>query len=220
MFTGLVQDCGRIVDRRRVDGGWEICVETRLPKDHLKVGASIAVDGVCLTVTECSFADLSQVRFFLGPVTLKKSTFEARLSEEEETFLVNLEPALRQGDPLGGHLVLGHVDRLAQVSAFARKGDSFELRLKFQPEDLRYLVREGSVAVRGISLTIAEVEFAAHEILIMVIPHTYKVTNLRELKLGDLVEVEVDSHVKTIVQCVERMLPAVVQKLNSGSPIF
>jgi riboflavin synthase len=193
MFTGIVQDLGRIVSResRGVDARLTIGTD-RLKLTNVAIGDSICVQGVCLTVTSLTgnafTADVSHE-------TLSLTT----IGELQVNAPVNLEPSLRAGDPLGGHLVSGHVDGVARVTALAQDGDS--LRMTFDvPKDLaRYIARKGSVAVDGVSLTVNEVGGTTFGVNLIL--HTQTVTTLGRLKVGSRVNLEVDP----IARYVERL---------------
>ena len=194
MFTGIVQDVGRVQERGKRGGDARIVVAfDRLDPAGIRVGDSICVQGVCLTVTEllghAFAADVS--RETLSLTTLGDLTVGSP---------VNLETSLRAGDPLGGHLVSGHVDGVAQVVAIS--GDARSLRLKIAvPSELgRYIARKGSVAVDGVSVTINEVEGAVFGVNI--IPHTQAVTTLGRLTVGARVNLEVDQ----VARYVEQLL--------------
>jgi riboflavin synthase len=193
MFTGIVQDVGRVTAREaRGDTRLTIGVD-RLVLARTAIGDSICVQGCCITVvgiTGKSFqADLSRE-------TLSLTT----LGELELGSAVNLEPALRAGDALGGHLVSGHVDGVAQVTA--RSIDARSMRLTFAaPEPLaRYIARKGSVTLDGVSLTINEVEGSSFGVNL--IPHTQQVTTLGRLDVGMRVNLEIDQ----VARYIERML--------------
>jgi riboflavin synthase len=193
MFTGIVQDVGRVTAREaRGDTRLTISVD-RLDLARTAIGDSICVQGCCITVvgiTGQSFqADLSRE-------TLSLTT----LGELELGSAVNLEPALRAGDALGGHLVSGHVDGVAQVTA--RSIDARSMRLTFAaPEPLaRYIARKGSVTIDGVSLTINEVEGSSFGVNL--IPHTQQVTTLGRLDVGLRVNLEIDQ----VARYIERML--------------
>jgi riboflavin synthase len=193
MFTGIVQDVGRVTAREaRGDTRLTISVD-RLDLARTAIGDSICVQGCCITVvgiTGKSFqADLSRE-------TLSLTT----LGELELGSAVNLEPALRAGDALGGHLVSGHVDGVAQVTA--RSIDARSMRLTFAaPEPLaRYMARKGSVTIDGVSLTINEVEGSSFGVNL--IPHTQQVTTLGRLDVGMRVNLEIDQ----VARYIERML--------------
>ena len=194
MFTGIVQDVGRIQERGKRGGDARMVVAfERLDPAGIRVGDSICVQGVCLTVTEllgrAFAADVSRE-------TLSLTT----LGDLAVGSPVNLETSLRAGDPLGGHLVSGHVDGVAQVVAVS--GDARSLRLKIAvPSELaRYIARKGSIAVDGVSLTINEVEDAVFGVNI--IPHTQAVTTLGKLAGGARVNLEVDQ----VARYVEQLL--------------
>jgi riboflavin synthase len=193
MFTGIVQDLGRLESRERRGGDeWLTIATDKLDLSRVAVGDSICVQGVCLTVTELrgkSFAaDASNE-------TLSLTT----LGELAPGAVVNLEPALRAGDALGGHLVSGHVDGVAQVTETSR--DARSLRVSFSvPHALaRYIARKGSVTIDGVSLTINEVN--GDTFGVNLIPHTQEVTTLGRLQVGTRVNLEVDQ----IARYVERL---------------
>jgi riboflavin synthase len=196
MFTGIIQDLGKVVSReaRGVDVRLTIATQ-RLKLSDVAVGDSICVQGVCLTATSISgntfAADVSNE-------TLSLTT----LGTLQTNAPVNLEPSLRAGDPLGGHLVSGHVDGIATVTALARDGDS--LRVTFEaPEALaRYIARKGSVTIDGVSLTVNEVSGASFGVNL--IPHTQAVTTLGRLTAGARVNLEIDQ----VARYVERLLAA------------
>jgi riboflavin synthase len=196
LFTGIIQDVGRIhsVEARGGD------VRLGIAADHLdlgrqRIGDSIAVAGVCLTLVgvEGAVFQADVSRETLGLTTLGEAVAGRR---------VNLEPALRAGDPLGGHLVSGHVDGVASV--LTRSGDarSQRLRLRAPAELARYLARKGSVALDGVSLTVNAV--AGAEFDINLVPHTLAVTTLGEFQPGTRVNIEID----TMARYVERLLGA------------
>lgn len=200
MFTGIVQDVGQ-VERRETRGGDVRLVigGTRLTAALLKVGDSVCVQGCCLTVTALeagSFgADVS--RETLAVTTLGGLAVGAR---------VNLEPALRAGEPLGGHLVSGHVDAVARLAASRADARSQRLTFTVPVPLMRYIAPKGSVAVDGVSLTVNEVEGATFGVNI--IPHTQSVTTLGALTVGSAVNLEVDQ----IARYLERLLP------HAGAP--
>jgi len=193
MFTGIVRELGRV---EAVDGGEEgISLGVRAPETAagVAVGDSVALGGVCLTVT--GVAD--GVLFFQTvPETLQRSSLH-RLAPG---VAVNVEPALRAGEALGGHLVQGHVDGVGRVRAATPDGDGVRVDVEAPRELLRYFVEKGSIAVDGVSLTVAglgEDSFA-----VALIPHTLAVTTLGSLRPGDEVNLEVD----VLAKYVERLL--------------
>ena len=182
MFTGIVRERGRVVSAESNGGG----VHLRIAAPETAgaaLGDSIAVSGCCLTVTA---ADGETLEFDAVPETIARTT----LGGLEPGAEVNLEPALRAGEPLGGHFVQGHVDGRARVQALEREGEGSRLRLQLPPELHRYCVEKGSLAVDGVSLTIAALYEGGVEIAL--VPFTLEHTTLGALAPGDEVNVEVD----------------------------
>jgi riboflavin synthase len=198
MFTGLVQAVGQL---QRCSGGVELLIPagSHLDPAGLQLGDSVAVDGVCLTVTHRSAqgfkADVSEE-------TLSRTTLSAKADRRG---WVNLEPALRLADRLGGHLVSGHVDGLGTVVAVEQQPASWRLVLRWQdPSYGRYVCEKASVAVDGISLTVADCSADGAEFWIAVIPHTWSSTTLQHLRAGDAVNLEAD----LLAKYTERLLAA------------
>ena len=183
VFTGIVQERGRVAS---FDGG-RLIVESRI---EAEVGDSVAVDGVCLTVTEARNGTLA---FDVMVETLSR----AKLFGAQ----VNLEPALRAGDPLGGHYVQGHVDGVGTVRSVDPEGDGRRVWIDAEPELLRYLVEKGSITVEGVSLTVAELD--AEGFAVALVQHTLAATTLGGLAPGDKVNLETD----VLAKYVERLLP-------------
>ena len=196
MFTGIVQDMGRIValEPRAGDVRLRVAVE-RLPLDAVRSGDSIAVSGVCLTVVE---HDAGGFAADVSNETLSLTT----LGDLAPGSSVNLEPALRAGDPLGGHLVSGHVDGVGRVVSLAQDARSWRIRFETPPDIARYVARKGSIAIDGVSLTVNEVE--GREFGINIIPHTWQVTTIGGYAPGRRVNLEIDP----IARYVERLLAA------------
>ncbi len=168
-------------------------VSTRLDLGVVKVGDSISVDGVCLTVVKMSGTTFTVE---VSPETLQRST----LAAAGQGYSVNLETALRMSDPLGGHLVSGHVDGTGEILEVASEGNSWRYRFRVPREISRFLVEKGSVAVDGVSLTVAEC--GEGEFSVSVIPHTAQSTVLGRKKAGDRVNLEND----IIAKYVEKFL--------------
>ena len=196
MFTGIVQDMGRIValEPRAGDVRLRVAVE-RLPLDAVRSGDSIAVSGVCLTVVE---HDAGGFAADVSNETLSLTT----LGDLAPGSSVNLEPALRAGDPLGGNLVSGHVDGVGRVVSLAQDARSWRIRFETPPDIARYVARKGSIAIDGVSLTVNEVE--GREFGINIIPHTWQVTTIGGYAPGRRVNLEIDP----IARYVERLLAA------------
>lgn len=183
MFTGIVTDIGtvRAVEQR---GDTRAEIGTGYDLSSLARGASIACDGVCLTVTDKG-ADWFAVD--ISAETLSKTTLGAWASGRR----VNLERALRVGDELGGHIVSGHVDGLAEVVSVAPEGDSRRIRLRAPERLAGFIAPKGSVALNGTSLTVNEVEGA--EFGINLIPHTLQATTWGDIRQGDAINLEIDT---------------------------
>jgi len=194
VFTGIVLDVGKVVSRESRGGDTRIVIAfDRLDASSINVGDSICVQGCCLTAVE-----------------LRDHTFAADVSRETLSLTtlgdlspgspVNLEPSLKAGDPLGGHLVSGHVDGVAEIAAMSGDARSTRIEVSVPPALARYIARKGSVAIDGVSLTVNEVQGATFGVNL--IPHTQAVTTLGALGVGTRVNLEVDQ----IARYVERLL--------------
>lgn len=193
MFTGIIQDVGRVVSREARGVDTRLVIATsQLDLSSAAIGDSISVQGTCLTataLTKSSFtADVSHE-------TLSLTT----LGELQPGAPVNLEPALRAGDRLGGHLVSGHVDGIARVVSTGKDGDSLRVKVSVPVELARYIARKGSVTLDGVSLTVNEVE--GETFGVNLIPHTQAVTTLGRLQPGARLNLEVDQ----MARYVERL---------------
>jgi riboflavin synthase len=195
VFTGIVRERGRLVGRNGGPDGAELVVEAPETAAGTSVGDSVALDGVCLTATDVSDG---RIAFHAVAETLRRST----LSALEPGAELNVEPALRAGEPLGGHYVQGHVDGVGRVAAATPEGDGLRLRLEVPPELLRYCVEKGSLAVQGVSLTIAALSGDGVEIAL--VPHTLAATTLAALRPGAEVNLEVDVLAKYVERLVAR----------------
>lgn len=188
MFTGIVTDRGRIASRED-RGDTRFVIETAYEVEGIDMGASIACSGCCLTVVETGRTESGRGWFAVeaSGETLSKTT----LGSWQEGTGLNLERALKLGDELGGHFVLGHVDGVAEIVGRAPEGDS--LRFTFRPpaEFMKYIAPKGSVVLDGVSLTINEVEEGTFGVNI--IPHTAEVTGFGDAKPGDRINLEVDA---------------------------
>jgi len=180
MFTGLIETTGKVVEIER-RGVWRLTIASALPQ--LDIGSSIAVNGACLTVV------FSKKGFFSVEVmreTLERTNLSLLKIGDE----VNLERPLKVGDRLEGHFVLGHVDCMGKITQLIHEGDSRRMWLSVPEEYVDYIVPKGSVAIDGVSLTIASIEGSSFSVAL--IPHTLRVTNLGHRKVGDLVNLEFD----------------------------
>jgi riboflavin synthase len=195
VFTGIVRERGTVVSAEPTEAGVRLLVEAPETAAGTVVGDSIAIDGVCLTAT-----DVADGRFAFDavPETLSRSTLE-RLQAGAE---VNLEPAVRAGEPLGGHYVQGHVDGLGRVRNVRREGEGLRVTIEAPAGFLRYCVEKGSVAVQGVSLTIAELHEDAFAVAL--VPHTLEATTLGTLAIGDAVNLEADVLAKYVERLTQR----------------
>ncbi len=195
MFTGIVRELGRIVSAEGGGGGRTLVVEAAASASQLGVGDSISIDGCCLTAESVEGAWIS---VHAVPETLARSTL-GRLSVGDA---VNVEPAVRAGEPLGGHYVQGHVDAVGRVQSVEAEGEGLRVFVEAPPEVLRYCVEKGSIALDGVSLTIAEL--AGDSFAVALVPHTLEATTLSALAPGLEVNLEAD----VLAKYVERLLEA------------
>jgi len=195
MFTGIVRERGRVT---AIDGGADgvrLRIDAPATAAEIAIGDSVAVGGVCLTAVGVDGTELS---FDAVPETLSRTVL-GRLRPGAE---VNVEPALRAGEPLGGHVMQGHVDGVGRVRSVEPEGDGSRIWLDAPPDVLRYCVTKGSVAVDGTSLTVAALDDAGFAVAL--IPHTLSETTLGALEPGDEVNLEAD----VLAKYVERLLPS------------
>jgi len=195
VFTGIVREVGRVAS---IEGGPDgVRIEIDAPataKSGVALGDSVAINGCCLTIVATMNGRLA---FDAVPETLSRTALEQLAPGSR----VNLEPALRAGDPLGGHYVQGHVDGVGRVRATAPEGDGKRIWIDAAPDVLRYVVDKGSITVQGTSLTVAGLDDAGFAVAL--IPHTLAETTLDELSPGDRVNLETD----VLAKYVERLLP-------------
>ncbi|HEY7398140.1 MAG TPA: riboflavin synthase [Gaiellaceae bacterium] len=193
MFTGLIREVGRVA---AIDGGADgvrLTIEAPETARAAQLGDSVALSGVCLTVVDRTDGRLA---FDAVPETLARSSLQTL----EPGSRVNVEPALRAGEPLGGHYVQGHVDGVGEVRSVAPEGDGRRIWFDAPPELMRYVVEKGSVAVEGTSLTVADLDDVGFAVAL--IPHTLGETTLGDLEPGDRVNLEAD----VLAKYVEKLL--------------
>lgn len=185
MFTGIIEELGII---RQITTN-RIQIECKNITDDIQLGDSIAVNGVCLTVVdfgkEFFTADISQE-------TIKVTTF----SNSKVGDVVNLERAMRADGRFGGHIVSGHVDSQGKCISINNYNNFYNLEIELEPEQTKYVVKKGSITINGISLTVSDI--SDNKITFAIIPHTFENTNLKTLKQGDFVNIEVDIFAKYI----------------------
>jgi riboflavin synthase len=192
MFTGLIEEVGTVVAVRARDQGTELQIAAPGTAKHVTPGESVAVNGCCLTLTSCR----SDLTFDL----LEETIARTNLHDLRQDSPVNLERALRADGRVGGHFVQGHVDCVAAIVAFAAKGADFRLEIELPENSRHYVAPKGSIAVNGISLTVADV--LPTSFVVWIIPYTKRHTNLDRATIGDLVNLEFD----VLAKYVERMV--------------
>lgn len=199
MFTGIIQETGTVASVQQADAGIQLTIRCRATARGLKLGDSVAVNGCCLTVVRLSGKGAERsVRFDL----LRETWERTNLQFATPGALVNLERPLAVGGRLDGHFVTGHVDGVGHITRWERSGADHVLDIAAPADVRRYVVFKGSIAVDGISLTVAGVTKRGFRLWI--IPHTFAVTALRERKVGDAVNLEAD----LLGKYVERFLAA------------
>jgi riboflavin synthase len=200
MFTGLVEELGEVVSLERlISGGVQLTLRAPLIAPETHLGDSVAVNGCCLTVAA---KPEGLLRFDLLQETLSRTS----LGGVQAGGGVNLERALAAGGRFGGHFVQGHVDCTAAVLALDSKGADLRLEVALPKEAGRYLVEKGSIAVDGISLTVADLR--TESFVLWIIPHTLERTNLGSRRVGDLVNLEYDMLAKYVERMLAQRLPA------------
>ena len=179
MFTGIIEESGKI----RTITQDKITVIAKTVLEDTKLGDSIAVNGVCLTVTKLG-SDYFEAD--VSPETMRVTALETLKTGS----IVNLERAVQVGSRLGGHIVSGHIDGLGRTKLIKKEGSFYNLSIELPPELTKYVAKKGSITIDGISLTVADIQGA--DITIAIIPHTFENTNLKTLKVGDFVNTETD----------------------------
>lgn len=196
MFTGIVAASCEIVSTDQGEEVRSIVVDLSGYDDDLEIGASVAIDGVCMTVV--SSLD-GHVRFEAIPETLERTTI-GLLKQGNQ---VNIERSLRMGDELGGHILSGHVMTTARILQRTQKGEGIDLLIEHQVETKPYILEKGYVAIDGMSLTVGEVESEGFNLHI--IPETLRITTIGAKAEGDLVNIEVDSRTQAVVDTIRSM---------------
>ena len=186
MFTGIVQNLGDVMSFKN----GELEISTFLDLSDCKIGSSVCCNGVCLTATEINFrGDQYIFKVNVGEETQKRTNFS--IQEFNKLAKINIEKSLKIGDEISGHFVYGHIDRTTNITNINKLDNSWEFYFQnFKNKDKNFIVEKGSIAINGISLTIAKVD--NNNFSISVIPHTFNNTNLRYLKKQDLVNIEFD----------------------------
>jgi len=195
VFTGIVREIGRVVETEGDGERRTLVVEAAETASGTAVGDSVAIDGVCLTAES---VDGGRMTFHAVAETLGRTTLGGIRRGDE----INIEPALRAGEPLGGHLVQGHVDGLGRIGSVEAEGDGLRVVVEAPPEILRYCVEKGSITVDGVSLTVAELLDDAFAVAL--VPQTLSATTLGDVVPGQPVNLEVDVLAKYVERLVSR----------------
>ena len=199
VFTGIIQEKAKLVKVSRFEDFSQIEIETS-PKfiDGIQTGASVSVDGVCLTVTSI---DDNRLTFDIIVETLNVTT----LSELESSDLVNLERAARLGDEIGGHLISGHVSGIVTINKIEKTPNNHIIFFEAPDYLIKYIFSKGYVSLNGISLTIGEVNNAKNTFSVYLIPETLRVTTMEEKKVGDKINLEIETQTKNMVDLLGQM---------------
>lgn len=197
MFTGIIEETGNVLSFKSGTQSWRLVVSAQVTLGDAAIGDSIAVNGCCLTIVKF---DATTLEFDVLAESRRLTTFQTI----EAGGVVNLERAARFNGKMGGHFVTGHIDGVGRIVILERRGADTYLRVKTPPGGGRYLVHKGSVAIDGISLTVAEVE--ADEFAVWLIPHTLSATNLHAKSVGDGVNLEFDQLGKYVEKLVAPVL--------------
>lgn len=200
MFTGIIEEIGHIKEIKFIPDGKQLNIRAAIVTDDTKIGDSISVNGVCLTVIKAA-----KDHFWAEAVgeTLKKTTINLL----KNGTAVNLERALKLQSRLGGHIVQGHINAIGRITNITKLGDNYLLEFNIPDGIRKYIINEGSICVDGISLTVAEIR--NNIVKISVIPHTWQNTNLQDRKIGDKINIETD----VLAKYIENML-----KFSNNTP--
>ena len=190
MFTGIIQDIGKIVKITKKDNSLQLTINllSHTPTEFvgIKLGDSIAINGVCLTITSISGPKNRHVTFDAVPETVKRTTLGTlRLKDS-----INIESAIRAGEPLGGHFVQGHIDTIGTISSIRKQGSEYLMQIRCPPKITASIIEKGSIAIDGVSLTVVNVE--SNHFSVALIPFTLTHTILGKKKVGDVVNIELD----------------------------
>jgi riboflavin synthase len=193
MFTGIVRELGVLAGTEEAGAGRRLVVRAPETAAHTSAGDSVSINGCCLTATAI---DAGSIAFDAVPETLARST----LGDLEPEDQVNVEPAIRAGEALGGHYVQGHVDAVGRIQSVEAEGEGLRVFVEAPGDVLRYCVEKGSITIDGVSLTVAEL--APNAFAVALVPHTLAATTLAALKPGQRVNLEAD----VLAKYVERLL--------------
>ena len=195
MFTGIIEETGELIEIIDTGEFRTIRIQGNSVFDDLTLGSSIAVNGVCLTVRSIS-------RNVFSAEMSRETLDRTSLGDLVQGTIVNLERPMRADSRFGGHIVQGHVDGVGRILKFDREGDAWDLEIRFPEPSSRYIVKKGSIAVDGISLTVASLR-GSNVFSVAIIPHTFENTNLKAAKAGDSVNLEFDVLAKYVENLIK-----------------
>ena len=199
VFTGIVQEKARLLRVKKLKDFSSIEIESSLDfMRGIKIGASVSIDGVCLTVTSINEKSLT---FDIIVETLKVTN----LSNLEKSDLVNLERAARFGDEIGGHIISGHVSGTVKISKIEKTINNHILSFKTSNDLIKYIFPKGYVSLNGISLTIGEVNKIDNTFTVYLIPETLRITTMQDKKIGDMINLEIETQTKNMVDLITKM---------------
>ena len=199
VFTGIVQEKARLLRVKKLKDFSSIEIESSLDfMRGIKIGASVSIDGVCLTVTSINEKSLT---FDIIVETLKVTN----LSNLEKSDLVNLERAARFGDEIGGHIISGHVSGTVKISKIEKTTNNHILSFKTSNDLIKYIFPKGYVSLNGISLTIGEVNKIDNTFTVYLIPETLRITTMQDKKIGDMINLEIETQTKNMVDLITKM---------------
>lgn len=204
MFTGIIKEVGVVWKIEEKGRGREIKIKCKDILNNLNLGDSVCVDGVCLTVSSYSKDSFSA---YASEETLKRTT----LSSVKRGHLVNLEPSLKLTDSLGGHFVQGHIEGVGKIVSVLKKIDEIGLKIKIPKELAKNVVKKGSIAISGVSLTVSEIKDDI--ITVFLIPQTLSSTNLKNFNKNSLVNIETDIICRTVISFLEKKGNLSIRKL-------
>ena len=191
MFNGIIYKNGSVHSMQKKNKAAQLSIKTNLKFKNSEIGSSVCCNGTCLTITKIKN---NFINFYLSKETLKKTNYNyIKIGD-----IVNLEKSLNYGNKISGHYVQGHVDTIAQVIKINKLNNNWEVNFKIPRFYKKYLIEKGSVAINGVSLTISKVKKSHFEIC--VIPHTLRLTNLEDMKINKIVNVELDIFTKYILK--------------------
>lgn len=191
MFTGIILETGKINNLIKTQNSYKLFIKGDQVLKNLKIGDSISVNGICLTVVSFN-------KFEFEVDVMNETLEKTSLKNLNKNFIVNLEKAVSANDFFNGHFVSGHIDGVGKISKIINDSNSKWFYVKTTKEILKYIIYKGSIAIDGISLTVAKVDKNLNEFCVSIIPHTLKVTNLKNKKINDIVNLENDIFAKYV----------------------